>query len=134
MGVGEGMMALGIGCRKGTPTNVVLAVIDEALRAQGLTLARPLLVATGSIKAEEDGIREAAHQLDAEFVVLSDDALQAAASRTLTRSEMSLAHTGLPSLSEAAALAAAGPNARLLGPRHVSQGVTCAIALSEEKP
>lgn len=128
------MMALGIGCRKGTSANVVLAVIDEALQAHGLKLTRPLCVATGSIKAEEDGIRKAALKLDAEFVVLSDEAMQPVASLTLTHSDMSLAHTGLPSLSEAAALAAAGPDARLLGPRHVSQGVTCAIALSENMP
>lgn len=128
------MMALGIGCRKGTAAAVVLAVIDEALQAHGLKIAHPLFIATGGIKAEEEGIREAADQLGAEFLVLSEEALQAVSSRTLTRSEMSLAHTGLPSLSEAAALAAAGSDARLLGPRHVSQGVTCAIALSENSP
>lgn len=128
------MMALGIGCRKGTPADVVLAVIDEALQTHGVKLARPLVIATGAIKADEEGIREAAHQLGAEFVVLFDETLQSVVSLTHTRSETSLAHTGLPSLSEAAALAAAGPNARLLGPRHVSQGVTCAIALSENMP
>ena len=128
------MMALGIGCRKGTPANVVLAVIDEALQAHGVKLARPLVVATGAIKATEEGIRQAAEKLEAEFVALADEALQRVASLTLTHSDMSLAHTGLPSLSEAAALAAAGPDARLLGPRHVSQGVTCAIVLSENRP
>ncbi len=125
------MMALGIGCRKGTAAAVVLAVIDEALQAHDLKLAHPLFIATGGIKAEEEGIREAANQLGADFLILPDEALQAVTSRTLTRSELSLAHTGLPSLSEAAALAAAGPTARLVGPRHVSRGVTCAIAISE---
>lgn len=128
------MMALGIGCRKGTSAAVVLAVIDEALQAHGVKLARPLVVATGGIKADEEGIRQAAEKLGAQFVALADEALQPVASLTLTHSDMSLAHTGLPSLSEAAALAAAGPNARLLGPRHVSRGVTCAIALSENRP
>lgn len=128
------MMALGIGCRKDTSAEVVLTVIQEALQAQGLDLASPLIVATGSIKAQEQGIREAAQRLGAKFVTVSDEALQAAASRTITRSELSIAHTGLPSLSEAAALAAADPDARLVGPRYVSQGVTCAIALSENIP
>lgn len=128
------MMALGIGCRKGTPAAVVLAVIGEALQAHGLKLAHPLVVATGGIKADEEGIRQAAEKLGAQFVALADEALQRVASLTLTHSDMSLAHTGLPSLSEAAALAGAGPDARLLGPRHVSQGVTCAIALSENRP
>ncbi len=49
----------------------------------------------------------------------------------LTRSAASLAATGTGSASEAAALAAAGPGARLLGPRLVLGPVTCALAEGE---
>ncbi len=43
--------------------------------------------------------------------------------------------TGLPSLAEAAALAAAGPGARLLGPRQSARGLaTCALATPEPAP
>ncbi|RUW67014.1 cobalamin biosynthesis protein, partial [Mesorhizobium sp. M1E.F.Ca.ET.063.01.1.1] len=38
-------------------------------------------------------------------------------------------HAGTPSVSEASALAAAGKDAKLLGPRTVLGPVTCAIAL-----
>ena len=38
--------------------------------------------------------------------------------------------TGVPSVSEAAALAAAGPGARLLGPRVAVGPATCALAVT----
>jgi len=40
---------------------------------------------------------------------------------------------GVPSVSETAALAAAGEGVRLLGPRIVVGPVTCAIAISGDK-
>ncbi|NGO50535.1 cobalamin biosynthesis protein [Mesorhizobium camelthorni] len=49
---------------------------------------------------------------------------------TLTHSARSQAVAGSPSVSEAAALAAAGEGARLLGPRIVVGQVTCALATS----
>jgi cobalt-precorrin 5A hydrolase len=53
-----------------------------------------------------------------------------AAANTLTHSELSQALAGTPSVSEAAALAAAGEGARLYGPRIVVGLVTCALATS----
>ena len=50
--------------------------------------------------------------------------------RLLTRSAASVAAAGVGSASEAAALAVAGPEARLLGPRLVVGRVTCAVAVT----
>ncbi|WP_171125393.1 MULTISPECIES: cobalamin biosynthesis protein [unclassified Ruegeria] len=54
-----------------------------------------------------------------------------AGQRTLTCSNRSRATYGTGSVSEASALAAAGPQARLLSPRHISDDrlATCAIAI-----
>jgi cobalt-precorrin 5A hydrolase len=41
---------------------------------------------------------------------------------------------GVPTVAEAAALAAAGPAARLLGPRLVVGAATCALAASGAQP
>ncbi len=51
--------------------------------------------------------------------------------RTLTCSARSRANYGTGSVAEASALAAAGPGARLLSPRHISDDrlATCAIAI-----
>jgi cobalt-precorrin 5A hydrolase len=64
------------------------------------------------------------------LIIVEDEALEAAASRTLTRTDASGPAAGSPSVSEAAALAAAGVAARLAGPRIVLGPVTCAIAIS----
>ena len=54
--------------------------------------------------------------------------LEATAARTLTMSARVIAVTGVPSLAEAAALAAGGRAARLLGPRLAIGPATCALA------
>ncbi|WP_137129256.1 cobalamin biosynthesis protein [Rhizobium sp. FY34] len=126
------MIAAGIGCRKGTSAETVLAVIDEALAACGHAGSRPQILATGELKAEEDGLLEAAKRLGVDLIVVSDMDMEDVSPRTLTLSPHSMAHVGIPSFCEAAVLAAAGTNARLVGPRHVAQGVTCAIAISGE--
>ena len=65
--------------------------------------------------------------LPLQFVAAADLADQ----RTLTCSNRSNATYGTGSVAEASALAAAGPNARLLSPRRVSDDrlATCAIAI-----
>jgi cobalt-precorrin 5A hydrolase len=57
------------------------------------------------------------------------------ASEVLTVSPTSLKQYGTGSVAEAAALAAAGPGARLLGARQISHDrmATCAIAIGETK-
>jgi cobalt-precorrin 5A hydrolase len=134
MVVGETMRVAGIGCRKGVGADEVLAAIDAALQAHALS--RPSLdaLATLASKDREAGLAEASHALGLSLLIMPNAMAAAAASQTLTHSSASLAATGLPSASETAALAAAGPNARLLGPRIVQGRVTCAIAVSEEAP
>ena len=62
------------------------------------------------------------------------DADDLAAAETLTQSPRSLEQRGTGSLAEAAALSAAGPGARLTGPRQIAQDrmATCAIATGPE--
>jgi cobalt-precorrin 5A hydrolase len=52
--------------------------------------------------------------------------------RTKTVSRHSLAKTLSSSLSEAAALAAAGKTSEIIVPRLISQGATCALAETKE--
>jgi cobalt-precorrin 5A hydrolase len=59
--------------------------------------------------------------------------MQMVSLRGLTRSTASLSAAGSPSVSETAALAAAGQKSRLLGPRSVHGPVTCAIAVNGEE-
>ena len=68
-------------------------------------------------KRDEQGVSAAAAALGVPLVLVSRADLQAAGARAQTRSERVLALMGVPSVAEAAALAASGPAARLIVPR-----------------
>lgn len=124
------MMVAGVGSRKGVSTRDVLAAIETALEAHGLAMTALSALATASLKQDEQAIFSAGRELALPVIVVEDDALKAASSGTITRSDLSQALAGTPSVSEASALAAAGKAAKLLGPRTVLGPVTCAIAIS----
>jgi cobalt-precorrin 5A hydrolase len=91
-------------------------------------------IATTAAKHGEAGIAAAAAKLGVDLVLIPEAELQAANDRTETRSDRVLALTGVHSVAEAAALAAAGPSARLISPRLVMGDATCAVAASEAVP
>ncbi|WP_296747587.1 cobalamin biosynthesis protein [Mesorhizobium sp.] len=123
------MIVAGIGSRTGVDVEDVLAAIETALDTHGLAMSALSALATARLKQDEAAIAAAAQQLSLPLIVVDDEALKAAASATLSISNLSQAVAGTPSVSEAAALAVAGKDARLLGPRTVVGPVTCAIAL-----
>ena len=57
--------------------------------------------------------------------------LEQAALRAQSHSALALARTGVSSVAESVALAAAGPGSRLLARKVVAGAVTCAIAIGE---
>ena len=124
------MMIAGIGSRKGVSVQAVLAAIETALEAHGLAMTVLSALATASLKQDEPAIFSAGRELALPVIVIEDAALKAAASRAISRSDLSQERAGTPSVSEASALAAAGKDAKLLGPRTVLGPVTCAIAIS----
>ncbi|RWO80278.1 cobalamin biosynthesis protein [Mesorhizobium sp.] len=124
------MMVAGIGSRKGVSARDVLAAIETALEAHGLAMTALSALATASQKQDEQAIFSAGRELALPVIVVEDAALEAASPRAISRSDLSQARAGTPSVSEASALAAAGKGAKLLGPRTVLGPVTCAIAIS----
>ncbi len=120
------MIVAGFGFRQGVSSGDILAALDAALTLHGRPAVSAL--ATSQDKAAEPGMVEAGRTLRQPVTALTQDKLLAVADRTLTHSPRSFQATGLPSLSEAAALAAAGDSARLLGPRVAVGTATCALA------
>ena len=118
------MRIAGVGCRKGATAAEVLAAIDAASAAYGLQRNAIDALAVVEAKRHEPGVVEAARTLGLGLIAVAPEN----APETLSSSARSLAATGTPSASEAAALAAAGEGARLLGPRIAMGGATCAIA------
>jgi cobalt-precorrin 5A hydrolase len=126
--VGKAVIVAGIGCRAGVSATEVEAAIDAALR-QGTSEGRTLnLIATSAAKGHEPGVIAAAAARGVPLALIIQTDLEAADARTLTRSARSLSTMNVSSVAEAAALAGAGPDARLLGPRVAIGPVTCALA------
>lgn len=116
------MIVAGLGFRK---TAGVAALRDALARAQRNQPAVTALAVPHDKMKQATGLAEA---MGLPLIAISPQALAGVA--TLTQSTASLAARGTGSVAEAAALAAAGPGARLLGPRHISTDRTasCAIA------
>jgi cobalt-precorrin 5A hydrolase len=127
MGVGEAMIIAGIGCRKGTPAAEIETAVSAALAQAGLDLAAICMLATSVAKETEPGIADVAVALGVPLTVVPAADLAAAGERIATRSERVLALAGVPSVAEAAALAAGGAAARLIVPRVVVGAATCAL-------
>jgi len=116
------LIVAGIGLRSSAAPDALLALLAEAQR--GLPPFTHLAVP--EFRAETPALRHAAAALGLPLVLVSRTALEAVQPRCPTRSAAALAATGLASVAEGCALAAAG--GVLLRPRMTGEGVTCAVA------
>ena len=127
MDLGEavsGRLAIGVGCRQGASAEAIARLVGEATAR----LAPTIGLFTIEDKRGEAGLSEAAERLALPLVFLPRDALSAMAERVATPSPAALARFGVPSVAEAAALAAFDGRARLVVPRRAEEGVTIAVA------
>ncbi|MGE8134087.1 cobalamin biosynthesis protein [Novosphingobium subterraneum] len=116
------MIVAGFGFRRGTGIASLRAAL--ALARQGQSAVTHLATASDKVAA----LMPLAECLGLSVRGLSPEELSGVVTRT--RSAASLAARATGSLAEASALCAAGPGARLLGPRHISPDrmATCALA------
>ncbi len=122
-------MAIGIGARSDVSAGDIIRAIAAA---ETQASCRCEAYATYSDAKFIDGVREAARHAAVGFIALPLAALQARSADCVTRSERSMARLGVFSIAEAAALAAAGTESRLITPRIVCGNVTVAAALSAD--
>ena len=99
-------LALGLGCDRGTPAATIRQAIDEALARAGAMLADVEAVASIDLKADEAGLLEVARACG--WTLRFYAAAELAQVTVPNPSETVRKHTGTPSVSEAAALLAAG--------------------------
>jgi len=128
------MIVAGIGFRRSVAADEIVALVELAL--DRASLARDALgrLATIAALAETPAFTEAARRLNVTAMPVTESALAAAAPHVHTQSERSLAAHGVGSVAEAAALAAAGPDADLILERIASASATCALARLETRP
>jgi len=99
-------LALGLGCDRGTPRETLAQAVDLALAQIGATLADVAAVASITLKADELGLLALAAERGWSMHFYNPAEL--AAMPVPNPSETVRRHTGTPSVSEAAALLAAG--------------------------
>jgi cobalt-precorrin 5A hydrolase len=134
MDLGQAMIVAGIGCRRGTPAAAIAAVIDAALARAGVAKDALDIIAAPAAKGDEPGLTATASALGVTLVLVPSSELETAGERAVTRSQRVLALMGVPSVAEAAALAAAGATARLLVSRIAIGPATCALATTGGAP
>lgn len=122
------MIVAGLGYRKAISAAQIEAAIDGALRSALIADTQLEQIAVPSVKADEPALHLVATARGVRLTLVPPHELEAASPRTVTRSARSLASLNVPSVAEAAALAAAGPDAHLLAPRIAVGPVTCALA------
>jgi cobalt-precorrin 5A hydrolase len=127
----EAMIVAGIGCGRETSSEDIVSLIFTALSNFGIAREKLSAIATETSKADERGIASAAQSLSVPVVRCPVADLGRVADQVLTHSSRVQELMGVPSIAEASALVAAGPNARLLGARIAANKVTCAIAIGE---
>lgn len=126
------MIVAGVGSRRGVSAQEVCAAVRGAMERHGVKLHEISLMATPALKGSEAGIMRAALDLGLLLVMVPQSQMEAAGARVLSHSERVVALMGVPSVAEAAALAAAGRRSTLIGPRFVLGPVTCALAREAE--
>lgn len=121
------MKVAGFGFRKGASEAALADALAKAGGSDGLDALASL-----AGKADNAALKALAERLALPVIAIDSGTLSAQI--TLTQSARILAMHGTGSVAEAAALAACGPGARLLGPRHSSADrmATAAIAISGE--
>lgn len=118
------MKVAGLGFRK----DVTLASLREALLAAGGP-AGLMAIATVSDKADAEVLKQLARECGVPIRAVPADMLSGI--DTPTQSKIVTEKFGTGSVAEAAALAAAGPRARLIATRVVSQDRTATAAIAE---
>ena len=118
------MRIAGMGFRKTAGIDSLRSALLAAGGTDGV-----VALATAADKAEARALIALAAELRLRICAIAPTAL--AAVETPTRSDRVAARFGTGSLAEAAALAAAGPGARLLGPRAVSADGMATAAIAE---
>ena len=118
------MRIAGMGFRKTAGIDSLRSALLAAGGTDGV-----VALATAADKAEARALIALAAELRLRICAIAPTAL--AAVETPTRSDRVAARFGTGSVAEAAALAAAGPGARLLGPRAVSADGMATAAIAE---
>ncbi|HYD69961.1 precorrin-3B C(17)-methyltransferase [Azospirillum sp.] len=126
------VLAVGVGCERGTDPAELSDLVHATLAEAGLATGAVALVASLDLKADEPAVHAAAAALRAPARFFDAARLEQEVPRLANPSDVVFQEVGCHGVAEGAALAAAGPDARLVVPKRRSKRATCAVALAPQ--
>jgi len=126
-------ITLGVGCDRKADERELKKLVRDVLKANDILPSEIICVATIESKKHEPAIHALSRELGAPLRLFTAEALNREGARVTTPSESVQSAVGVPSVSEAAALAAAGGEATLLVAKQKSAHCTAALALSTSR-
>lgn len=122
------VLALGVGCERGADADEVIGLAERSLAEAGLAPAAIACVASLELKADEPAVHALAARLGVPARFFTAAELEAEGPRLANPSDIVFRETGCHGVAEGSALAAAGPDSRLVMAKHKSARATCAVA------
>jgi cobalt-precorrin 5A hydrolase/precorrin-3B C17-methyltransferase len=122
------VLALGVGCERGTAADELLELVETTLARHGLARGAIACLASIELKAGEPALQALAEALGVPLRLFGAAELEAEAGRLANPSEVVFAATGCHGVAEGAALAAAGPAGALVVAKTKSRHATFALA------
>lgn len=122
------VLAIGVGCERGTAPQEVQALVTETLQSAGLAPESVAALGSLELKIDEPAVHTVAAGLGVPARFFSAAVLEAERPRLQTPSEIVFRETGCHGVAEGAALALAGPDSELIVAKRKSTRATCAIA------
>lgn len=122
------VLALGVGCERGTSWTEVVDLVLDTLAHHDLAWPAIACLASIELKAGEPALLWLADALGVPLRLFTAAELEAQAARLANPSEVVFAATGCHGVAEGAALAAAGPASALVVAKTKSEHATCAVA------
>lgn len=117
---------IGIGCRRGTPAERIVAAIRGTLAETGVSLEEVRLLASAEVKSDEPGLLAAAEALAIPIRFIAAEEIRSCL-REFSHSDFVQEKVSLPAVAEPAALLA-GRRTRLISRKKTYNGITIALA------
>lgn len=124
------VLAIGVGCERGAEPEEVADLVETCLAEAGLAHDAVAAIVSLDLKMDEPALHRAAALLGVPTRFFDAGALEAETPRLANPSELVFREVGCHGVAEGAALAAVGPQGRLIVPKKISRRATCAIAAS----
>ncbi|HMR52062.1 MAG TPA: precorrin-3B C(17)-methyltransferase [Amaricoccus sp.] len=121
-------LALGVGCVRGCDPGELIGLVQRSLAEAGRSVFEVAGIWSVELKADEAAVHALAGNLGVPARFFSPERLEAETPRLADPSEVVFAEIGCHGVSEAAALAAAGPDGALVLAKRKSANATCALA------